>query len=195
MILSYRHKGLADLAATARSAKVRTDLWRRVLRRLDALAAAKTPEALRVPGFDFHPLLGLPQRYSLHDDGPWCITFGWTGENAVEVDLENYHQEGCMMTMPGRCPTHPGEILREDSLPALGLSVAAFARALGVSRQMVHGLLAERSAVSPEMAVRLGAFFGNGPQLWLDMQSRRDLWLAEQRLADRLPKHYEVRPS
>ena len=91
-----------------------------------------------------------------------------------------------------RCPTHPGEILREDSLPAMGLSVAAFARALGVSRQMVHGILAERSAVSPEMAVRLGAFFGNGPQLWIDMQTRRDLWLAEKRMAGHLPKTFET---
>ena len=96
-----------------------------------------------------------------------------------------------MKTMT-RCPTHPGEILREDSLPAMGLSVAAFARALGVSRQMVHGILAERSAVSPEMAVRLGAFFGNGPQLWIDMQTRRDLWLAEKRMAGYLPKTFET---
>ena len=96
-----------------------------------------------------------------------------------------------MKTMT-RCPTHPGEILREDSLPAMGLSVAAFARALGVSRQMMHGILAERSAVSPEMAVRLGAFFGNGPQLWIDMQTRRDLWLAEKRMAGHLPKTFET---
>jgi addiction module HigA family antidote len=96
-----------------------------------------------------------------------------------------------MKTMT-RCPTHPGAILREDSLPAMGLSVAAFARALGVSRQMVHGILAERSAVSPEMAVRLGAFFGNGPQLWIDMQTRRDLWLAEKRMAGHLPKTFET---
>ncbi|MDO9227143.1 MAG: HigA family addiction module antitoxin [Pseudomonadota bacterium] len=96
-----------------------------------------------------------------------------------------------MMNM-ARCPTHPGEILREDSLPAIGLSVAAFARALGVSRQMVHGILAERSAVSPEMAVRLGAFFGNGPQLWIDMQTRRDLWLAEKRMDGHLPTTYTV---
>ena len=96
-----------------------------------------------------------------------------------------------MKTMT-RCPTHPGEILREDSLPAMGLSVAAFARALGVSRQMVHGILAERSAVSPEMAVRLGAFFGNGPQLWIDMQTRRDLWLAEKRMAGQLPTTFDT---
>ncbi|OGT88330.1 MAG: addiction module antidote protein, HigA family [Gammaproteobacteria bacterium RIFOXYD12_FULL_61_37] len=98
-----------------------------------------------------------------------------------------------MNTAP--CPTHPGEILREDSLPSMGLSVAAFARALGVSRQMVHGILAERSAVSPEMALRLGAFFGNGPQLWIDMQTRRDLWLAGQSISGHLPKVYRAPAS
>ena len=86
-----------------------------------------------------------------------------------------------------RCPTHPGEILREDALPALGLSVPAFARGLGVARQAVHGVLSGRSAVSPEMALRLGAFLGNGPQLWLNTQTRYDLWQAEQRMAGRLP--------
>lgn len=53
-----------------------------------------------------------------------------------------------------RCPTHPGEILREDILPALGLSVTALADDLGVSRQAVHALLAKRAGVSPEMAGR-----------------------------------------
>lgn len=91
MISSYRHKGLQTLADTGKSAKVRPDLWSRALRRLDAIAAAKTPEVLRVPGFDFHPLHGVPQRYSVHINGPWCITFGWEGDNAIEVDLENYH--------------------------------------------------------------------------------------------------------
>ena len=91
MILSYRHKGLAELATVGKSAKVRPDLWSRALRRLDAIAVAKTPEALRVPGFDFHPLQGVPPRYSVHINGPWCITFGWEDEHAVDVDLENYH--------------------------------------------------------------------------------------------------------
>ena len=56
-----------------------------------AIATAKTPEALRLPGFDSHPLKGVPQRYSVHVNGPWCLTFGWDGENAVDVDLENHH--------------------------------------------------------------------------------------------------------
>jgi addiction module HigA family antidote len=91
--------------------------------------------------------------------------------------------------MRNRPPTHPGAVLREDVLPNLeGQSVASFARALGVSRQTLHSVLAERSGVSAEMALRLGALLGNGPQLWLDMQSKYDLWRAQSRLRDVLDK-------
>jgi antitoxin HigA-1 len=89
-------------------------------------------------------------------------------------------------------PVHPGAILREDVLPALNLTVAETARQLGVSRQMLHSILAERSAVSPEMALRLGRFCGNGAGFWLRMQTARDLWHAERKLRDeiqKLPKH------
>jgi len=86
--------------------------------------------------------------------------------------------------MRKRKPTHPGAILREDVLPHLGMSVSEFARNLGVSRQTLHAVLAERSGVSPEMALRLGALLGNGPQLWVDMQTKYDLWLAEEKLHD-----------
>jgi len=86
--------------------------------------------------------------------------------------------------MRTRKPTHPGAILREDVLPDLGMSVSAFARNLGVSRQTLHAVLAERSGVSPEMALRLGALLGNGAQLWMDMQSKYDLWQAEDKLHD-----------
>lgn len=73
-------------------------------------------------------------------------------------------------------PTHPGEILREDFLPDYGLSVASFAKAIGVSRQTVNELLRERRAVSPEMALRLSRLFGNTPEFWLNAQRAVDLW-------------------
>ena len=85
-------------------------------------------------------------------------------------------------------PTHPGETLREDVLPALGLSVAEAARRLRVSRQQLHRVLAATSAVTPEMGLRLGALCGNGPNLWLWMQEAHDLWHAERRLAAELEK-------
>jgi len=91
-----------------------------------------------------------------------------------------------------RPPTHPGVILREDVLPSLGLSVSEAARQLRVSRQTLHRILAGTSAVTPEMAVRLGKFCGNGAGLWLRMQEAFDLWHAERRLAkelDKIPAH------
>ncbi len=84
--------------------------------------------------------------------------------------------------MPTRKPTHPGAILREDVLTDLGMSVSAFARSLGVSRQTLHAVLAERSGISAEMALRLGALLGNDAQLWADMQTKYDLWQAEAKL-------------
>jgi proteic killer suppression protein len=92
MIRTFRHKGLADLYNTGRSAKVRPDLQSRALRRLDALNAAHELSELNLPGFDFHPLKGFkPTRYSLHVNGPWCITFEWLDGDAMRVDLEQYH--------------------------------------------------------------------------------------------------------
>lgn len=70
-------------------------------------------------------------------------------------------------------------------LPSLpGMSVSAFARSLGVSRQTLHSVLAERSGVSAEMALRLGMLLGNGAQLSLDMQTQFDLWQAQAKLHD-----------
>ncbi|MGH8113331.1 MAG: type II toxin-antitoxin system RelE/ParE family toxin [Rhodanobacteraceae bacterium] len=92
MIRRFLHKGVADLYRTGTSAKIAPDLQRRILRRLDALNAAREPADLNVPGFDFHRLHGFkPTRYSLHVNGPWCITFEWADGDAQRVDLEQYH--------------------------------------------------------------------------------------------------------
>ena len=96
--------------------------------------------------------------------------------------------------MTTRKPTHPGAILREDVLPHLGLTVSTFARSLGISRQTLHAVLSERSGVSAEMALQLGATLGNGADLWLDMQSRYDLWQAESKLAEVLRQMKPIEP-
>jgi proteic killer suppression protein len=68
------------------------NLHSRILRRLDVLNAAHDLTDLNVPGFDFHALRGFkPTRYSLHVNGPWCITFEWNSGDALHVDLEQYH--------------------------------------------------------------------------------------------------------
>ena len=82
---------------------------------------------------------------------------------------------------PRRRPTHPGEILRKDVLPALGLTQKEFADRLGVSRVTVSELLHEKRGVTPDMAIRLGKLLGNGPEIWLRMQQTLDVWTLEQR--------------
>lgn len=90
---------------------------------------------------------------------------------------------------------HPGEILREDVLPALGLSVSEMARRLGVSRQQVHRVLACTHPVTVEMALRIGRLVGNGPGLWLRLQQNYDVSLAEQGLSSELDKIKPVETS
>lgn len=80
---------------------------------------------------------------------------------------------------PNRKPSHPGELLREVVIPALGMPKAEIAKALGVSRQTLHALTSEKQSVTPELAARLGKAFGNGPGVWLRMQAAFDTWRAE----------------
>lgn len=89
---------------------------------------------------------------------------------------------------PKAPPTHPGELLRADVLPALDMTVSDAAREMRVSRQTLHRILSGTMAVSPEMAVRLGKFCGNGPGLWLRMQAAYDLWHTERRMRDEIKR-------
>ena len=87
-----------------------------------------------------------------------------------------------------RPPVHPGEILREDVLPALALTISEVSRRLGISRQQLHRILACTHPITPEMALRIGKLAGNGPGLWLRLQQAYDLWHTEQRLKDELAR-------
>ena len=89
---------------------------------------------------------------------------------------------------PERTPTHPGEIVAEDILPALDLTVTAAAKALGVSRNMLYKIINAESGITPEMALRIGKLAGNGPDIWLRMQNAYDLWHANRKLAKDLAK-------
>ena len=91
MIKSFKHKGLAELFEKGCSRKVRQDLHSRTLRRLEVLDQADSLTDLNVPGFNFHGLQGEPKRYSIHVNGPWCLTFEWVEDEAMRIDLEQYH--------------------------------------------------------------------------------------------------------
>ena len=90
--------------------------------------------------------------------------------------------------LAGLAPMHPGELLREDVLPALGISKAAFARHLGISRQTLYALLDEETPVTPNLALRLGRLCGNGAVLWLNLQRDYDLRVLEPQMAEDLAR-------
>jgi addiction module HigA family antidote len=83
---------------------------------------------------------------------------------------------------PDRCPSHPGELLREDVIPATGRTKTEIASLLGISRQHLHDILQGKKPVSPTVAVRLGKLFGNGADVWISMQAAHDTWHAERQV-------------
>ena len=75
-----------------------------------------------------------------------------------------------------RRPTHPGEALREDLMPAAGINQSQLAESLGVSRLTISEIVLEKRGVSPDLAIRLAKYFGTSPDLWLGLQKDVDLW-------------------
>jgi len=80
-----------------------------------------------------------------------------------------------------RKPTHPGEVLREDVIIPLGLTVTEAAKRLGVTRKTLSALINCKASLSPEMAVRVGKATKTTPESWLYMQAKLDLWIAGQK--------------
>ncbi len=83
--------------------------------------------------------------------------------------------------MPMKNPPHPGEMIREECLSPLGLTVTEAARVLGVTRQALNNLVNGRSGISPEMAIRLEKAFGTSADLWMQLQAAYDLAQARRR--------------
>ena len=77
-------------------------------------------------------------------------------------------------------PVHPGEIIKEDILPSVGLTVTAAAKALRVSRQMLHDILAQRKPLSAVMCLKVSRLFGGSPEVWMRLQADYDLKKTEQ---------------
>ena len=95
------------------------------------------------------------------------------------------------MTNPllkGLRPVHPGELLREDVLPALDRSKTEIARLMGISRQTLHELLAEKQPVTVPMALRIAKLIGDTPEAWLNMQRAYDLRIAEREMAEEVAR-------
>jgi proteic killer suppression protein len=91
MIVSFRHKGLEELYLNGSTKRIGSEYIRKCVRTLQLLDLASWPEEMNIAGFRFHGLKGKPQRWSVRVTGNYRITFSWSGENAMEVDLEDYH--------------------------------------------------------------------------------------------------------
>ena len=83
--------------------------------------------------------------------------------------------------MTERKPTHPGEVLFEDVIKPLGLTITEAAARLGVTRKALSELVNLRSGMSPDMAVRVGKATATSPESWFNMQTKLDLWHAQRR--------------
>ena len=179
--------------ATADGRRLSVQNTRRIANILRTLDDAARPQDMNSPGFRFHAIVGRDGdkgRYVVNASGNWRITFGWSEGDAIDVDLEGLSLRTDSMTkrLPqrGLPRMHPGELLREEILPALDRPKTEIAKLLGVSRQTLYDILDERQPVTPVMALRLGKLCGNGPDLWLNLQKRYDLQRAEQELGEKI---------
>ncbi len=86
--------------------------------------------------------------------------------------------------LAGLRPVHPGTILRRDVMPALGVPTVAIAKAVGISRQHLYDIMNAKKPITAATALRLGRYLGNGPDIWINLQARYDLAVAEREMAD-----------
>ena len=84
-----------------------------------------------------------------------------------------------------REPTHPGEVLREDVIKPLGLTVTETAKCLGVTRKTSSAFINGKASLSPAMAIKIAKATDTSPESWFNMQAKLDLWKASQR-------HYKI---
>jgi addiction module HigA family antidote len=92
-------------------------------------------------------------------------------------------------------PTHPGELLREEIVPAAGITQERLAKLLGVSRRTINEIMTERRSVSADMAHRLARFFNTTPDFWLGLQQDVDLWKAAEAGKDQYEKIKPLRKT
>jgi proteic killer suppression protein len=91
MIGGFRSRGLEELFESGKTRRIGAAYVRKCVRILQLLEVAARPEDMNVAGLHFHALQGKPKRWSVRVTGNYRITFGWSGENALEVDFEDYH--------------------------------------------------------------------------------------------------------
>ena len=164
---------------------------------LSLLEVAGRPEDMNIAGFRFHGPQGNPKRWPVRVAGNYRITFAGQAKTLWMSILKTTIREEVMERKNGLPPVHSGEIIKEDILPSVGLSVTAAAKALGVSRQMLHDILAERRPLSAVMCLPVSRLFGGSPEVWMRLQAAYDLKKAEQnkKVMERVARIVPVKPA
>jgi proteic killer suppression protein len=91
VIASFRHKGLEEIYFTGKTRRIGPEYLGECVRILQLLQVATAPDQMNITGYRFHRLRGSPPRWSVRVTANYRVTFGWSGDSAVEVDLEDYH--------------------------------------------------------------------------------------------------------
>jgi addiction module HigA family antidote len=180
VVASFRSKGLEEIYHTGNTRRIAAEQLRKCVRILQSLEVATHPEDMNVTGYRFHSLRGKPPRWSVRVTETTGSPSAGPAKMRRTSILRTTTREDEMQRRNGLPPVHPGEIIREDVLPAVGLSVTAAAKALGVSRQMVHDILAGRKPLSAVMCLKVARLFGSRPEFWMRLQAEYDLKKAAQ---------------
>ena len=93
--------------------------------------------------------------------------------------------------MTRRAPIHPGEILLDEFLNEFGVTSYALAKAIGVPTNRVTGIVNGERSITADTALRLGRFFGNSPEFWMNLQMHYDLEVAERRVGSKILRDIE----
>ncbi|HYM17703.1 MAG TPA: HigA family addiction module antitoxin [Micropepsaceae bacterium] len=188
---------------------------RRARAKLLAVDAANWIDDLRVPpGNRLEALRGdRAGQHSIRVNDQWRICFVWENGEAWDVEIADYHLRNETMSIRRedvdarrvdfsdvrsgrRLPSvHPGEILRDEFLKPLGISVYELSKSLKVQRSRLNDVVLGRRAITTDTAIRLGRYLGTSPEFWMNLQARYDLDVAERTVRRRIEKEVSPRAA
>jgi addiction module HigA family antidote len=180
VVANFRNKGLEEIYRTGKTRRIGAQYIRKCVRILQLLEVATRPDDMNITG------IGSKVCAATRGDGPFASLETTASRSAgrrktrTMSTLRITIREQKMERRNGLPPVHPGEVIREDILPEVGLSVTAAAKALCVSRQMVHDILAGRKPLSAVMCLKVARLFGSTPEFWMRLQAEYDLKKAAQ---------------
>jgi addiction module HigA family antidote len=166
-------------------------------RKLEAINAASRLEDLKVPRANrLEKLKGdLKDFYSIRINDQWRVIFKWVDGEARDVRIVDYHWQETTMAKNSFAPVTPGEILKEEFLAEYGLSQNQLAKAIGISPNRIAEIVNNRRRITADTALRLGLYFGNSPEFWLNLQSHYDLKMARRNLRPAEAKRIKARKA